>query len=205
MKKYLSLFLVVFLAGSLLLLSACAGKESDNDTQPTPEQTDKTAFTGTADEILNQLISKTIEKNVLAVEELKDITCYNKEIDADSCLDILGLTPEKFAADVASAVEAKPEGSWFAHSIVVVKIKDGVDAAALADQISKGTNPARFGCIKAETVVVGYAGQYILLCASFQTTSDAIYTTFSELSAVASIRIDRENDWNDGGLVGLGQ
>ena len=88
-------------------------------------------------------------------------------MDADSCQDILGLTPDEFAADVVSAVESKPEGSWFAHSIVVVQSKKDVDVAALADQISKGTNPARFGCIKTEAVVVGYAGQYIILCASF--------------------------------------
>jgi hypothetical protein len=163
---------------------------------------DKDAFEGTAEEILDQLISKTIEKKVLADEELNAIKCYDKKVDADSCLDILGLTPDEFSADVEYAVESKPEGSWVTHSIVLIKGKNSVDIAALADQISKGTNPARFGCIKAEAVVVGYAGQYIVLCASFQTTSDAIYSTFSELSAVTAVRIDRENDWNDGGMLG---
>lgn len=200
MKKHASLLLVVLLVATML--TACATDGSNHDATPTPGQTDKAAFEGTADEILNQLISKTIEKKVIADEELKDIECYNKNVDADSCLDILGLTPDELAADVEAAVESKPEGSWFAHSIVMITIKNGVDVAALADRISKGTNPARFGCIKGEAVVVGYAGQYIVLCASFQTTCDAIYTTFSELSAVTATRIDRENDWSDGGLIG---
>ena len=139
MKKHASLLLVVLLA--VTLLTACATTGSNQDAAPTPEQTDKAAFEGTADEILNQLVSKTIEKKVIADEELKDIACYNKNVDADSCLDILGLTPDELAADVEAAVESKPEGSWFAHSIVVIKAKDGVDAAALADRISKGTNP----------------------------------------------------------------
>ena len=220
MKRLAILILVVFMAGTLL--AGCATNGSSNDptptptsskdptpapttskeVTPTPKPSDKAAFTGTADEILNQLINKTIEKKVLADEELKDIKCYNKNVDADSCQDILGLTLDEFAADVEAAVESKPEGSWFAHSIVLIKGKNGVDVAALADQIAKGTNPARFGCIKAEAVVVGYAGQYIILCASFKTTSDAIYSTFSELSAVKAVRIDRENDWNGGGLGG---
>ena len=200
MKKYLSLLLAVLMVGTML--TACATNGSGNDATTTPVQNDKASFEGTSDEILNQLISKTIEKKVIADEELKGIKCYNKKVDADSCQDILGLTPDEFAADVESAVESKPEGSWFAHSIVLIKGKDGVDAAALADQIAKGTNPARFGCIKAEAIVVGYAGQYIVLCAGFKTTSDAIYSTFSGLSAVTAVRIDRENDWSGGGLLG---
>ena len=222
MKKLTALILVILMVGTML--TACVNNGSGNDVTPTPSNestptsskdvtptpspsptpapSDITAFEGTSDEILNQLISKTIEKNVIADEELKGIKCYNKKVDADSCQDILGLTPDEFAADIESAVESKPEGSWFAHSIVVIKGKDGVDVVALADQISKGTNPARFGCIKAEAVVVGYAGQYIILCASFQTTCNAIYATFSELSAVKATRIDRENDWSGGGLGG---
>ena len=226
MKKFVILILAVLLVGTMLI--ACVNNGSGNDVTPTPSDeptptsskdvtptpiptptsaptpipSDKAAFTGTAEEILNQLISKTVEKKVVAEEELGGIKCYCKNVDADSCQDILGLTPDEFAADVEAAIESKPEGSWFAHSIVVIKSKTGVDAAALADKISKGTNPARFGCIKAETVVVGQAGQYILLCASFQTTSDAIYSTFSELSAVTANRIDRENDWSDGGMLG---
>jgi hypothetical protein len=188
------------------MLAACTNNDSElNPTpSPTPTSNDQAAFDNPANEILDQLINQTIDKKTLANEELKDITCYDKPIDADSCLDILGLTPAEFATNIVSAVESKPEGSWFAHSIVLIECQDGVDVAALADQISKGTNPARFGCIKAEAIVVGYAGQYILLCASFQNTCDALYTTFSDLSALPPSRIDRENDWNGGGMLGLG-
>ena len=198
MKKLACLLLAAVLAGAML--AACANNGSDKE--PTPAPTDKTAFEGQINEILNQLISQTIAKKTLADEELKDITCYDKPVDAESCQDILGLTPDEFASGVVSAIESKPEGSWFAHSIVLIQCKDGVNIAALAEQISKNTNPARFGCIKAESVVVGYAGQYIILCASFQSTCDAVYTTFCELSAVPSMRIDRENDWDGGGMLG---
>ena len=200
MKSLISLIIAAIMA--TLMLTACVNKGSENETAPAPGPNDKVAFEGTTDEILSLLISKTIEKKVVADEELSGIKCYNKNVDADSCQDILGLTPDEFAAGVEAAVESKPEGSWFAHSIVLIKGKNSGDAAALAEKISKGTNPARFGCIKAESVVVGYAGQYILLCSSFQNTSNAIYSTFSELSAVTTTRIDRENDWSDGGLLG---
>lgn len=211
MKRLAILFLTVLLAGAVL--TACATNKSDsNETTssteatatptPTPKPSDIAAFEGSADEILEQLINKTIEAKVVVDEELKGIKCYHNPVDAESCQDILGLTPDEFAADVEAAVESKPESSWFAHSIVVIKGKKGIDMAVLADQIAKGTNPARFGCIKAEAVVVGYAGQYVFLCASFKNTCDAVYSTFSSLSAVTAVRIDRENDWNDGGLLG---
>lgn len=228
MKKLTLSLLAVLLAGTMLVACATNGSDSDatsssseattsgteatssstettssaTEVTPTPIPGEASAFAGTTDEILNDLISKTIEKKVVVDEELSSIKCYHKKVDADSCQDILGLTPGEFASDLEDAVEAKPEGSWFAHSIVLIKCKNGVDAAVMAEKISKGTNPARFGCIKAEAVVVGQAGQYILLCASFQTTSDAVYATFSELSAATSIRIDRENDWSGGGLGG---
>lgn len=216
MKRPISFLLAVVLVGAML--TACAHDGSDQDKQPTPTPattpttpptptpapSEPAAFEGQIDAILDQLISQTVAKNILADEELKSIEYYDKAVDADSCQDILGLTPTEFASDIVSAMEAKPEGSWFAHSVVLVECKAGVDVAGLADKIAKGTNPARFGCIKAEAIVVGYAGQYILLCASFQNTCDALYTTFNDLSALSPIRIDRENDWNDGGMLGLG-
>jgi hypothetical protein len=204
MKKFALILLAAALACTMLAACTNNGSEQNPTPTPTPTSNDQSAFNSPADEILDQLISQTIDKKALANEELKDITCYDKPVDADSCQDILGLTPAEFAASIVSAVESKPEGSWFAHSIVLIECQDGVDVAALADQISKGTNPARFGCIKAEAIVVGYAGQYILLCASFQNTCDALYTTFSDLSALPPSRIDRENDWNGGGMLGLG-
>lgn len=200
MKRIAWVLLTVVLAGSLL--AACASSGSDPNPTPSPTPSNQTAFEGQINEILHQLINQTLEKKNLADEELKNITCYDKPVDADSCQDILGLLPDEFASAIVSAVESKPEGSWFAHSIVLIECKKGADVAALANQISKGTNPARFGCIMAEAVVVGYAGQHIVLCASCQNTCDAIYATFSELSAVPSIRLDRTNDWDGGGMLG---
>ena len=200
MKKLAYFLLAAVLAGTLL--AACANNKPTPEPTPTTAPSDPAAFDGQVNEILARLISETIAKKSIADEELKDITCYDKPVDADSCQDILGLTPAEFSADILSAVESKPEGSWFAHSIVLIQCKDQVDVAALADQISKGTNPARFGCLKAEAVVVGYAGQYIVLCASFQKTCDAIYAMFGALSAVQSSRIDRENDWKCAGMQG---
>jgi hypothetical protein len=201
MKKFISLLLAA--ACSCFFLSACANPSDQNpQPTPTPTTTSQAAFDGPITEILDQLINQTIAKKILADEELADIDCYDKPVDADSCQDILGLTPATFAQDIAAAIEAKPEGSWFAHSIVLIQCQSGVDVALLAEQISKGTNPARFGCIKVESIVVGYAGQFVLLCASCQNTCDAVYETFSTLSAMPAVRIDRENDWNGGGMLG---
>lgn len=200
MKKLVFILLTAVLTGALL--ASCADSGSNQNITPSPEPSNKIAFEGQPDEILNKLINQTIEKKNLADEELKDIICYDNPVDSESCLDILGLTPTEFASSVVTAVESKPEGSWFAHSIVLIQCQDDIDVAAMANKIAKGTNPARFGCIKVEAVVVGYSGQHIILCASCQTTCDAIYATFSESSALQSTRIDRENDWNDGGMLG---
>ncbi|NLM76632.1 MAG: hypothetical protein GX173_00905 [Ruminococcaceae bacterium] len=200
MRKLASFLLTVTL--SCMMLASCASKPTSEDLTPTTEPSSLSAFEGPVNDILDRIINDTIAKNILVDEELKGITCYEKSVDPDSCQDILGLTPAEFTSDIEAALEAKPDGSWFAHSIVLIRCKDGSDVAALAECISQGTNPARFGCIKAEAIVTGYTGQYILLCASFQNTCDAIYTTFTELSALPVKRIDRENTWNGDGMLG---
>jgi hypothetical protein len=193
------ILLAVVLAGTML--SACAGNGPDQGPTPTPSTNGESAFEGQVNEILDQMINRTIEEKNLDDEELKNIACYDKPIDSDSARIFSGWR-RPYSHPQWRPQESKPEGSWFAHSIVLIACKESADVAALAGQISKGTNPARFGCIKAEAIVVGYAGRYILLCASCRNTCDAVYATFSEMSAVPATRIDRENDWDGGGILG---
>ncbi|MEA4832196.1 MAG: hypothetical protein VB118_06235 [Oscillospiraceae bacterium] len=211
MKNTIAFTLVLAFFITAALLSGCQNKKAPEETGKSTQKTSetatvtceaKTAFNGKAGDILDQIIKKAIELDTDKEYGIESIECSHNAIDSDNCTDILGLTTEEFTAGVEEAVESKPEGSWFTHSIVVVKAKDGTDAAALAEKIVKNTKPNRFGCLKPEAIVGGYAGQYIVFTASSSTSCEAVYQALSALSAIAPTRIDRTNDWSGGGLNG---
>lgn len=207
MKKYLIYILTFVLLCSLL--SGCGNTAPETPKDTPPAETDPTdtdapsvpAFEGTVTEILDALVAKAGELDAgefgITSIEVSDVA-----VDTDTCGSILGLTTEEFESLVESAVESKPEGSWFAHSVVVIELKDNIPVAETAEKIIAGTKPNRFGCIQAKKIVGGYAGQYVFFCASDEGTADAVYAAFEALSAIDVTRVDRENDWSgSGGLL----
>lgn len=175
---------------------------ADTTIADTTAAAEKPAFTGTSVEVLDLIVATAIELDTDKEYGIGTIACTDTAVDADSCTDILGLTTEEFNAKVESATESKPDGSWYTHSVVVIKVKDGVDVTALAEQIVKNTKPDRFGCLKPESIVGCYAGQYIIFAASDSTICEAVFSAVKTLSAVEPVRIDRTNDWDGGGFFG---
>ncbi len=177
--------------------------EITSTTEPTPVV--KAAFEGTIEEILDAIVAKAIELDTDPEFGIASIECTPTVVDAERCETVLGLTEDEYAQYIDSAIESKPNGSWFTHSIVVIKLKEGTDVATVANKIVMNTKPNRFGCLKPRAIVGAFAGDYVVFAASSETSCEAVYAAVEALSAVESTRIDRENDWNSsGGLMGGG-
>lgn len=199
MKRFLSVILVLTLLPTALFLTACNNKKPVDE----PTATDvPAAFLGNIDEVLDLIVNKAIELDADKEYSIGEISCYHSPIDADNCEDVLGLTPDEFTQYVDAAMESKPSDSWQTHSIVIVKLKDGTDVKAIAEKMTAGTSPCRFGCLRVEAIVGGYAGNYVVLGATSQTGCDAVFAAFSQLAAVPATRIDRTNDWSDNSFFG---
>lgn len=185
---------------SVLLLALCCGIFS-GCVKPA-----EAAFDGTAQQVLDSVVTAATELGKNQEYGMHSIACTDTPVTEDTCTDILGLSTEDYLAKVESAVESKPNDSWFNHSVVVIKVKDGADTAEIADTIIKNTKPNRFGCLKPESIVGCYAGQYIIFSASSAEICENVITAVKNLSAVEPTRIDRENDWSggmmDGGFIG---
>ena len=50
-----------------------------------------------------------------------------------------------------------------AHSVVVVKVKDGVDVEKTKEEIKEKVNPAKWICVEASSVIVESKGNVIIL------------------------------------------
>ena len=98
--------------------------ESKDDSKEEPSKPEtKEAFTGTVDEILDLIVKKAGELDSANEYNISTIACSHSVVDIDSCDTILGLEDKEFEDYVEAAVESKPDGSWFTHSVVVVSPK----------------------------------------------------------------------------------
>ena len=70
-----------------------------------------------------------------------------------------------------------------AHSVALLRVPEGTDAASIADQIRENANPRKWVCVEAEKTEVVQQGNLILLCMSFEDTCDAIVANFNALFA----------------------
>ena len=68
-----------------------------------------------------------------------------------------------------------------AHSLVVLKLPEGADAAATAESIRANANPRKWICVEAEKVQVVSSGRYVMLVMSDTATVDAIVANFNYL------------------------
>ncbi len=67
-----------------------------------------------------------------------------------------------------------------AHSVVLVRVPDGEDAAAVAKDIEANANPRKWVCVEAEETKVVQNGNLVLLVMSYDDTTPAVVNSFNE-------------------------
>ena len=175
--------------------NASKDESKDDSKEELSKPETKEAFTGTVDEILDLIVKKAGELDSANEYNISTIACSHSVVDIDSCDTILGLEDKDEAA-----VESKPDGSWFTHSVVVVKLRDGVDVKTVAEKIVSKTEAVRFGCLRPEAIVGAYTGNYVVFTTSGKGICESVYEAVKELSGTDVTRVDREKNWSDSGL-----
>ncbi|MBQ0125334.1 MAG: hypothetical protein KBS59_03305 [Clostridiales bacterium] len=193
MKKIISALLLVCIFA--LAFASC---------EKAPE-TKAPAFEGTVEDVLSAVVTRACELNASREFGMSTIECTPTVVDIDGAERILGLTDEEFTNYIDSAIESKPNGSWYTHSVVVIKLKEGTNVEEVANKIVANTSPSRFGCLKPHAIVGCFAGDFVIFVASDDDSCEDVFTAVKELSAIEPVRIDRENTWTSGGgLMGGG-
>lgn len=70
-----------------------------------------------------------------------------------------------------------------AHSVALVRLPEGADVQAVADEIEANADPAKWVCVTAEKTIVSVHDNTILFVMSFAETADAIAANFDALWA----------------------
>ena len=68
-----------------------------------------------------------------------------------------------------------------AHSVVVLKVPDGTDAATTAASVKAAANPRKWICVEAEKVIVRSSGNWVLLVMTDAANADIIAANFDYL------------------------
>lgn len=100
------------------------------------------------------------------------------EIDQESMAYHLGVDNLK----VEEAYVSDAMMSSQAHSVAVIKLKDGEDIAAAKKAIEENANPRKWLCVEAEQVIVENIGNTIILIMSNKDVAPKIQENFKNLS-----------------------
>lgn len=90
-------------------------------------------------------------------------------------------------SDIDAAVASEAMIGSQAYSLVLVRVKDGVDAAEFANQMAAAIDPAKWVCAQADDIQVGTAGNVamlIMLDSQLDASASAIADAFVTASGV---------------------
>ena len=79
------------------------------------------------------------------------------------------------------ATVSQPKMGSIAHSVVVIKLKDGEDAEKVTAEIKEKINPRKWICVEAEQVYVENRGNTIIAVMADKKSADKIIENFRNL------------------------
>lgn len=151
MKKILFLFAAMILTISL---TGCGEKN----------------VKGSLEEIMNKVYAS-------IPEEERPMMLMNTKITEENVEMYLGTSDIEFEEALASESGV---GS-IAHSVVLVRVKDGANVEEVKEKIENSANPRKWICVEAEEVEVESKGNLIILIMSSEANAEKIETEFDKL------------------------
>ena len=108
------------------------------------------------------------------------------------------------ATDIEYLVVSEPMMSSQAYSLVLVKVKDGVDADAVAKTMNENIDTRKWICVTAERVNTVASGDVVCLVMSNEETANTVYESFKTLAGAVEqeyVRIEAEPELPEDMLI----
>ncbi len=128
--------------------------ESKEDVEETAGKNDAEAGNADLAELINEMYKKYPVELMLGEPAPVDIT------DGDVCTSYLGL---KDGSSLVEAYFSEPMMGSQAYSVVVAKVKEGVDKKELVEEMFHGIDQAKWICVEAQQLTVASCGDYVIL------------------------------------------
>ena len=125
---------------------------------------------GTLEEIMDKVYAS-------IPQEERPMMLMNTEVTKENVEMYLGTSDIEFEEALASE---SATGS-IAHSVVLVRVKDGANVELIKEKIEKSINPRKWICVEAEEVEIESKGNLIILIMSSEINTEKIETEFDKL------------------------
>ena len=93
--------------------------------------------------------------------------------------------------DVEYVVASEPMMTSQAYSLVLVKVKDGVDANSVAKSMNENVDERKWICVTAEKIYTAASGNVICLVMSNPETAKAVYDSFKTVAGSVGKEYER--------------
>ncbi len=127
-------------------------------------------------ETLDMKLTEVLDKVYAGVEE--DMPkVMNMEITDENIAYYLGIE----SLDYKEGIASEAMNSSIPHSVVVVRVNDGVDIEQIKQEIKEKANPRKWICVEAESVIVESKGDVIILIMTNTDLAEKVQTNFNNL------------------------
>lgn len=162
--------IIIFVLSVVLVLSmtacACTGDQITPGASPTSNPTEA------PDPISTDALADIM--TAILKDAPVDVDTEESAVDAERFWWFFGIEPIEGAEGYASEAIINA----IAHSIALLRVPDGMDAAEIAKQIEEKANPHKWICVEAEKMIVKQRGNVVLLAMSTPDVADAVAQAF---------------------------
>ena len=125
-------------------------------------------------------LEKLVDQIYEGVETYPSITTMPVDLtDANSVKTFTGISS---IDKIDCAVVSEPMVGAQAYSMVLVKVKDGVNANKIAEEMFEGINPRKWICVTAEKIYATSSGDIAFLVMSDNEIAKPVYENFKKLA-----------------------
>lgn len=177
------LVLVAIIATATIMLNKNENSKSDGEKSK--------LGTIESSEDLSKIVDKIYKK---IDDDQKPISLESQEIDVTEDDMVAFLTGLEDGEDLEYLVVSEPLMSSQAYSLVIAKVKDGVDASKVAKEMCENINIRKWICVTAEQVYATNSGDVVFLIMTNKDTADLVYNEFKELAGNVGEKYTREEE-----------
>ena len=170
MKKMISFIIIAILIVAIIVIFVVMnGKGATNNKTNLPQVSNVAELT----DVLNKIYEGT-KVGVYNVE--------TREIDLTDDTSVKSYTGLKNGEQLEYAIVSEPLINAQAYSLVMAKVKNGVNANEIAKEMSEGIDTRKWICVSAEKLYATNSGDIVFLIMTNEEMAKGVYDSFKELA-----------------------
>jgi len=191
MKKSIKILIAALLIAvvavvAVLIIKKDSNTENNNETEKKSEQQATNLEPVEKSEDLETLVNKLYEgqENVLP-------SIFTQSVDMTDEDMVKYVTALEDIKDIEYVTVSEPMMTSQAYSLVLVKVKEGVDADKIAKEMNKNADPRKWICVTAEKVYTTSSGDVVCFIMSSEELAKPIYEKFKALAGTIGNEYER--------------